>query len=135
EQRRALDELVAGQREQPPLRRAPEPVPGPADALQERGDRPRRADLADEVDVADVDAELERGRRDDGLELPRLQALLGGQAVLLREAAVMRRHGVLAEPLREMPRRTLAEPAGVDEQQRRAMRADQVSELVVDLGP
>src|SRR5690606_6803928 len=87
------------------------------------------------IDCAGVVVEQERVGRDAGLELPRLRALLCGQEVLLREAAVMRRHGVLAEPLREMPRRTLAEPAGVDEQQRRAMRADQVSELVVDLGP
>src|SRR5690606_14447585 len=107
---RALDELVAGQREEPPFGHPSEPVARPADALQERGDRARRADLADEVDVADVDAELERRRRDDGLELAGLEALLGRKAVLLRESPVVRRDGVLAEPLGQMPRRALAEP-------------------------
>ena len=36
---------------------------------RKRRDRARRAELADEVDVADVDAELERRRRDEHLEL------------------------------------------------------------------
>ena len=58
EQRRAFDELVARQREQPALRHAADMVPGAADALQERCDPARRADLADEIDVADIDAEF-----------------------------------------------------------------------------
>ncbi len=44
-----------------------------ADALQERGDAMRRSDLADEIDVADVDAELERRRGDERLQLAGLQ--------------------------------------------------------------
>ena len=67
EQRRAFDQLVARQREQPALGRAADRVAGAADPLQEAGDRARRAELADEVDVADVDAELERGGRDQRL--------------------------------------------------------------------
>ena len=39
----------------------PEGVAGAADALQEGRDAARRADLADEVDAADVDAQLQRG--------------------------------------------------------------------------
>ena len=34
-------------------------VTGPADALEEGRDRPRRADLHDEVHLADVDAQLQ----------------------------------------------------------------------------
>src|SRR5262249_22676053 len=52
EERRALDELVLREREEPPLRRAPHSVPRAADALEERRDRARRPELADEVDVA-----------------------------------------------------------------------------------
>ena len=37
--------------------------------------QPRRAELADQVDVADVDAELERTGGDQRLELARLQPL------------------------------------------------------------
>ena len=46
-----------------------------ADALQERREAARRADLADQVDGADVDAELERRRRDERAQLARLQPL------------------------------------------------------------
>ena len=48
------------------LRRRPERVAGAADALQQGRDRARRAEVADQIDVADVDAELERRGRDDG---------------------------------------------------------------------
>ena len=79
--------------------------------------------------------ELERRRRDERLELPGLEALLGLEPMLLREAAVMRRDGVVAEPLGQVPRRALREPARVDEHERRAMRADQLGEPVVLLDP
>src|SRR5262249_20672739 len=41
----AFDEIVAREREDPPLRHALDRVPGAADALQERGDAVRRGDL------------------------------------------------------------------------------------------
>ena len=74
EQRRALDQLVARQREQPALGRAADGVARAADALQEARDRARRAELADEVDVADVDAELQRGGGDQRLAARRASA-------------------------------------------------------------
>ena len=37
---------------------------GTPDALQKRGDRTGRAQLADQIDLADIDAEFERGGRD-----------------------------------------------------------------------
>ena len=77
EQRRAFDQFVARQRKQPPLRRAADRVAGAADALQEAGDRARRAELAHQIDVADVDAEFERGGRHQRLQLAVLQPLLG----------------------------------------------------------
>ena len=70
-QRQRFEQLVARQREQPALGDAPQRMAGPADALQERGDRARRADLAHEVDVADVDAQLQRRRGDDRFQLAR----------------------------------------------------------------
>ena len=90
EQRRALDQLVARQRKQPALGRAADRVAGAADPLQEARDRARRAELADEIDVADVDAELERGGGDQRLQLAGLQPLLGIEPLLLGEAAVVR---------------------------------------------
>ncbi len=64
QQRRGLAELLDGEREQPPLGRARDAVAGAADALQEGGDGARAGHLHHQVDVADVDAQLERGGRD-----------------------------------------------------------------------
>ena len=92
-----------------------------ARALQEGRDRARRSELAHEVDVADVDAELERGGGDEDLELAVLQPLLGLEPQLLGHAAVMRHHAIGAEELGQMPRRALGHPARVDEDERRAV--------------
>ena len=70
-QRQRFQQFVARQREQPALGNAPQRMPGPADPLQKRGDRTRRADLAHQVDVADVDAQLQRRRGHDRLQLAR----------------------------------------------------------------
>ena len=55
-ERGALDQLVAGGGEEAAARGEAEGVARAADALQERRDGAGRADLADEVDGADVDA-------------------------------------------------------------------------------
>ena len=47
----------------------------------------------------------------------------------------MRGDGVVAEPLGQVPRRALREPARVDEHERRAMRANELGEPVVLLDP
>ena len=95
--RHALDQLVARQREEPALRRAADLVARASHALQHQADGARRPYLADEVDGADVDAELERRRRDAERDLAGLEPLLGVVAALLRQAAVVRHHRVLAQ--------------------------------------
>ena len=77
DQRGAFDEIVARQRKEPPLRRAADGMAGAADALQKGRDRARRTELADEIDLADVDAELERSGGDQRLQFAALQPLLG----------------------------------------------------------
>ena len=72
---------------------------GPADALQERGDRTRRPQLAHQVDMADVDAQFQRGGRHHRLQAPLLQPLLGALPAAMRQAAVMRQDLILAQPL------------------------------------
>lgn len=135
EQGGAFDQVVAGGREQPRLRRAVDAVAGTAGALQERGDRARRAELADQVDLADVDAQLQRGGGHQHLELAALQSLLGVQSQLLRQAAVVRRHVFLAQSLGQVPSGALGHPPGVDEDQGGAVRAHQLGEAVVDQLP
>jgi hypothetical protein len=56
EQRRAFHKIVARKRKQAALGGAVDRVAGAADPLQEGGNRARRADLAGEIDLADVDA-------------------------------------------------------------------------------
>ncbi len=122
DERGALDEIVARDGEQPPLRRADDRVARPADALQERRDAVRRADLAHEVDVADVDAELERCRGNQCLEAARLEPMLRVEPCLLREASMVRRDRPFAEALRQLARQALRQPPRIHEYQRRPMR-------------
>ena len=53
--------------------------------------------------------------------LPALEPRFGVEPRLLRQAAVMRGHRLVAEPLAEMPRQALGHPPRVDEHQRRAV--------------
>ena len=135
DKRDALDKIVARKRKEAPLGRAADGVARTADALQEGRDRARRADLADEVDVADVDAEFERGGRHQGLELAALEPLLGGESQLFRHAAVMRGHGLIAEPVGELARDALGHPPCVDEHQRRAVLRNEFGEARVNFRP
>ena len=72
---------------------------GAADALNARGGGLGRVDLNDEVDVADVDAELERRGRDEAAQLARLQHALDLEPPLARQAAVMGARQLVARML------------------------------------
>ena len=54
---------------------------------------------------------------------PGLQPRLGVEPLLFRQAAVVRGHRLLAEPLAQVTRDAFRHPPRVDEHQRRAMRA------------
>ena len=131
----ALDELVAGGGEELAARRQAEGVPGAADALQEGADGAGRGDLADEVDGADVDAQLQGGGRDERAQVAALEALLHLQAAVLGERAVVAGDVLLADPLGQVVGDALGQTARVDEDQRRAVAGDERGEAVVDLGP
>jgi len=73
-------------------------VPGAADPLQRAGDRLRRLELHDAVHSADVDAELERARRDDGAELAALELSLDLLPPLQRLAVTLKYVEGLATP-------------------------------------
>ena len=133
--RGAFDQVVARQGEDPPFRHALDGVAGTADALQEGGDAVRRRDLADQVDVADVDAKLERRGGDEDLQLPLAQLFFSLQPRLLRQAAVVRGDVVGAEPLGQLVRHTLGQAARVYRDQRGAMRLHQRDQPVVDFLP
>ena len=86
---RALEQVAAEFGEDPAFRDLAERVAGAADPLQAAGHRLRRLDLDHQVDRAHVDAELERARRDQARQLPRLQQLLDQGALLVGEGAVV----------------------------------------------
>ena len=115
QQRGALHQLVAGHRVEDPLGRAAARVVGAPDPLEEGGDGARRADLAHELDRADVDAELERGGGHQGPQVAGAQAVLGPQAPVLGQAAVVGGDLVGAEPLAQQVGQALGHPPGVDE--------------------
>ncbi len=98
---------------------------GAAYALHGDGDGAGAGDLADEIDVADVDAELERCGGDEDADLAVLQALLGVEAELAREGAVVCGDAVGAELGREAfgerEGDLFDEAARVDEDQRGAV--------------
>src|SRR6185369_9468401 len=129
--RGALDEVVAREREDAALGHAADEMARAADALEEGGDAVRRRDLAPEIQVADVDAELQRCGRDEYLELALAQAMLGVQAHLLREASVVRRDIFRSEALRKLVRHALGEAPRVDRDERRPMLFDQLDQPVV----
>ena len=135
EQRGALDEIVARQRKEPPLGRTPDRVAGPTHALQECGDRSWRAQLTHEVDVADVDAQLERCGGDQRAQLAALEPAFRVEPQLLCHAAVMSRDLLCADPLREVACDALCVPPCVDEDECSAVLAHELGQPVIDLRP
>src|SRR5262245_46397869 len=97
-QRGTLDQVVERHGQQPSLRRTADRVPRTSDALEQRGNAVRRPDLADQVNVPDVDPELQRRRGHERLESAGLEAVLGIETPLLRQAAVVRGHDLVAHP-------------------------------------
>ena len=108
-----------------PLGVRPQRVARPPDALQARRDRARRSDQARQLDRADVDAQLERRGRDHDAQVAFLQPPLGAVAALARQAAVVGGDGLGAQPLAQVQRHALDQPARVDEHQRRPVLARQ----------
>src|SRR4029453_14611595 len=99
------------------------------DALQEHGNGPRRPQLADELHVADVDAQLERGGRHHRLESARLEALLGVETRLLRETAMVRRNVLLADAFGQVSCNAFDHAPRVGEYERGAVLRDKCGEL------
>ena len=130
EERGAFDELVARQREQASLRRAGAAVVRPADALEERGDAARRADLAHELHRPDVDTELERRGRDECTQVAGAQPGLDPVATILRQAAVVRGDRAVAQPLTELVCEPFREPAGVHEHERGVMLTHELGDAL-----
>ena len=92
-----FQQVVAGGGEEAAFGDGSAPVAGAADPLHGDGDGAGAGDLADEVDVADVDSQLERGGRDEDAHLAVLQSLLSVEAEFAGERAVVRGDAIRAK--------------------------------------
>ena len=99
-----------------------------ADALQPARHRRRRLDLHDQIDRPHVDAELERRGGDERAQRAGLQQVLDFDALRAGDRSVMRPDERFARQLVERAGQPLRQPPAVDEDQRRAMRANQLEQ-------
>ncbi len=132
---RARDEVAAKLRDDDAAAGFADGVARSADALHAARHRRRRLDLDDEIDRAHVDAELERRSRDEAANLARLQAIFDLYPLRPRQRAVVRADQDFAGELVQRAGEPLRNPPAVDEDERRAVRLDQVEESRVDRGP
>ena len=133
--RRARDQVAAELREDDAGADAANLVARAPDALHAAGHRRRRLDLDHQIDRAHVDAQLQRGGRHQRAQPARLEGVLDLQPLRPRDGTVMRPHQRLAGQLVERRGQTLGQAAAVDEEQRRAVRANQLEQARVDAGP
>ena len=110
-------------------------MPGAADPLQPARDRLGRLDLDHEIHGAHVDSELERRGRNQARNLPELEQLLHLDALLAGERTVVSARDLFLSELVEAQGQPLREASVVDEDDRRAVRADELEDLGVDRRP
>jgi len=116
-----FEEVVAGSGEEAAFGDGSTPVASTTNALHGYGYGTGGADLADQVDVADVDAEFERCGGDEDLYLAIFQALLGVEAEGAGERAVVGGDVFDTEAGAEFKGDFFYEAASVDEDEGRAM--------------
>jgi hypothetical protein len=123
----AFQHLEAVRRNEHRLRRLVEPVVGAADALGEARSALGRADIDHEIDVAPVDAEIERGRAHHRAQLPVRHRRLDLAALGDVERAVMERDGkTVVVDVPELLEDRLGLAAGVDEHERGLVALDEL---------
>ena len=146
-----LDQVGAVLREEPTPTLGAHLMAGATHALQPTGDRAGRLDLDDQVDRAHVDAEFERARGHEAPQATRLEIVLDHEPLFAAERTVVgadeftsRRwaadvlcapRGLLVGQLVEPARQTLGQPAGVGEDDGRAVLEDQFEQARMHGGP
>src|SRR5207249_1986607 len=113
-QRSAFQQVVAGSREDAAFGHGAAPVTRAADTLQAHRNGPRRANLANQINAADVDTQFERSRRYERADFSSLQLSFGDQSQLARQAAVMRGNGFISEAFGKMMRHAFCQATGID---------------------
>src|SRR5947209_10074092 len=111
------------------------PVSGTAYALQGPGYGAGRADVADKIDMADINAQLQGCSGNQYLDLIVLELAFGLEAQLARQTAMMGSHCIFTKALGKIESYALGQPAGVDEHQRGAVLLHQLADAVINLIP
>jgi hypothetical protein len=133
--RGARDQIAAELRHDDAAARRANRMSRTADSLHAARHRRRRLDLDDQIDRSHVDAELERGGRDEAADRAGLQAILYLDALRPCQRAVMRAHQYFARQLVERGRQPLRNAPAVDKNQRRSMAADEFQKPRMNRGP
>src|SRR5216684_7344029 len=135
DERGGFEQVIAGGGKEPALGNCAAPVSGATNALQANGNGTRRADLADEVDAADIDAELQRRGGDQRAYFSGFEFLFRGEAQLARQASVVGSYRIASETFRQMMGDALRQAPRVDEDQRRRMLPGELGDAVVNFAP
>ncbi len=133
--RGGFQQVIACGCKEPALGNCAAPVSGATNALQANGNGTRRADLADEVDAADIDAELQRRGGDQRAYFSGFEFLFRGEAQLARQTSVVGSYRIASETFRQMMGDTLRQAPRVDEDQRRRMLPGELGDAVVNFAP
>ena len=104
-------------------------------ALQCHRNCPWRIDLADQIDIADVDTKFQRRGCDQHANLAVLQFAFRGQTHLAGQATVVGSDQLFADALAQSQGNAFRQPPRVDEHQRRAMLQCQRCNAVINLTP
>ncbi len=108
---------------------------GAPDPLDARGDAGRGFDLQHEVHRAHVDAELEGGSCDEPAHAAGLQLVFDEEALFPRYRAMVGAHQLFIGQLVDARGDPLGEAARVDEDDGRAVLADELEQTRIDRGP
>ena len=135
--RGALDKLVARCREQTSFGNTGwiYTVAGSADALQGNCNRPWRTNLAYEIDCADINAKLQRGRRDNRAKRAILELFFSFQPQPPRKTSVVREHRIFAQAFAKMMCHAFRKSSGVHKYQSRPVSENELRNTVVDFPP
>jgi len=129
---RGLDHLVPGQGEENSLGDLPEPMPRSTHSLQKGGNRPWSAEMTDEVDVANIDAQLKRGCRYDHGHLTTLQLVFSFEPDFFGKASVVGHDTFGAQSFAESVGDSLDQASCVDEDDGGLVLLDQFGDAIID---
>src|SRR5262245_1236668 len=89
QQRRALDQLIATQREDSTFRQTAEPMLSPADTLHQCDYRARRAQPANEINRTNINSQLQRSGSDERFQFAALQPVFRFEPQFRRKTSMM----------------------------------------------